>query len=129
MKAWVRVLAVCGLLVGLGATTAPVSADVAGYFSVSVQYEHPTAYDNETIFVTLSDDYEGYSPQVGIPVHTVWNYRTSTPTLDWQTGYDGRAAMTRNIGTATCGFTVRVDIYVGYDQTQIDSAYFTPCYG
>ncbi len=127
MKSMVRMLAVFGLLIGLIATAVPVAAD--GYFSVYAQVAHPQPYTNEVIWVGLSDDAYGVVPQVGVPVHTVWNYRTSTPTLDWQTGDDGVAAMTRNIGPATCGYTVRVDIYVGDDQTQFDSAYFTPCYG
>ncbi len=126
MGRMIRVLAIFGLLVGMLATAGTVRAD--GYFSVSVQTPHPGQFTNEVIWVELSEDFEGIVPQSGVPVHTVWNYRTSTPTLDWQTGSDGTAAMVRNIGPATCGYTVRVDIYVGYDQTQIDSAYFTPCY-
>ncbi|MDQ2785780.1 MAG: hypothetical protein M3Y58_12345 [Chloroflexota bacterium] len=124
MQSVVRALAVCGLIVGLVATASPVGAD--GYFATDAQYAHPRQYTNEVIWVALCDDPFCDFPQVGVPVHTVWNYRTDTPTLDWQTGSDGMAAMTRNIGPATCGFTVRVDIYVGDEQTQIDSAYFTP---
>jgi hypothetical protein len=124
MKTWMRLLAVCGLLMGLVATAGPVGAD--GYFNTWAGTAYPGQYANETIWVQLSDDADGYSPQVGLPVHTVWNYKTTTSYLDWYTGSDGRAAMTRNIGGATCGFTVRVDIYVDYDQVQVDSAYFTP---
>lgn len=119
-----RLVVVFGMLLGLLATATPVGAD--GFFETYAQYAHPRPFTNEVIWVALPDDSYGVIPQVGVPVHTVWNYRTSTPTLDWQTGSDGVAAMTRNIGPATCGYTVRVDIYVGDEQTQIDSAYFTP---
>ena len=125
MKAWIQVLSVFGLLAGMLATAVPVSAE-SGFFETWTTTPHPRQYTNAVVWVSLSADAYEVIPQVGVPVHTVWHYRTSPPTLNWQTGDDGRAAMIRNIGDATCGYTVRVDIYVGYEGSQIDSAYFTP---
>jgi hypothetical protein len=97
------------------------------YFHTWAGTPYPAQYSDETIWVALSRDAAGAQGIANVPVHTVWNYRTTTSYLDWHTGNDGKAAMIRNISDATCGYTVRVDIYVDYDQHQIDSAYFTPC--
>jgi hypothetical protein len=97
------------------------------YFHTWAGTPYPAQYSDETIWVALSHDAAGAQGIADVPVHTVWNYRTTTSYLDWHTGSDGKAAMIRNISDATCGYTVRVDIYVDYDQHQIDSAYFTPC--
>jgi hypothetical protein len=97
------------------------------YYKTYAQAGYPGQYTDEVIWIVLSNDPMGAQPMVGVPVHTVWNYRTTTATLDWHTGNDGKAAMTRNIADATCGFTVRVDIYLFDDQEQVNSAYFTPC--
>lgn len=126
MRAWVRLLAVCVLLVGMLATAATVGAAEGYWYETWAQNATPSQYSNEVIWVELCYDEDCYEPASGVPVYTIWKYRTTTSYLDWHTGYDGRAAMTRNISGASCGFTVRVDIFIDYDQRQIDSAYFTP---
>ena len=123
----IRILAVFGLLAGLVVFASPVSADT--YFTEQVKYPYPAQYADEVVYVRLAHQTGGVDPLVGIPVHSVWNYRTTTSYADWQTGNDGIVALVRNIGDATCGYTVRVDLYVGDAQQQIDSAYFTPCGG
>ncbi len=128
MKAWIQVLSVFGLLAGLLATAVPVSADNYDYyFRTYAQTPYPRQYSDEVVWVVLSSDSGGRQPMAGVPVHTVWNYRTTTAYADWQTGGDGKAAMIRNISDATCGYTVRVDIYIFDDQEQVNSAFFTPC--
>jgi hypothetical protein len=126
MKALVRVLAIFGLLVGLVATAGPAGAQ-DWYFTIQPSNPYPAQYTNEVIYVRLAWQRGGVDPIIGAPIHSVWNYRTTTSTVDWTTGNDGIVALVRNIADATCGYTVRVDLYVGDTQRQIDSAYFTPC--
>lgn len=121
-----RLLAVFGMLLGLLVTAVPVSA-ADFYFGISVKNPYPAQYSEEVVFVRLAGQRGGVEPFVGIPVHSVWNYRTTTAYVDWYTGNDGVVALIRNISDATCGYTVRVDLYIGNDQRQIDSAFFTPC--
>lgn len=122
-----RLLGALGLLLTL-VTATPVRA-AGGYFNVSVSDPYPGQYSTETVLVALCADYNCTQPLSGYPVHTVWNYRTSTPSADGVTGSDGVARISRYVSGATCGFTVRVDVFAGTNQSQIDSAYFTPCGG
>lgn len=67
------------------------------------------------------------APLAGANVHTTWHYRTTTPTADCLTGVDGIGHCARNIGAATPGYTVRVDIqvtYAGHPHTA--QTWFTP---
>jgi hypothetical protein len=102
------------------------------YYKTWTEQPYPAQYTNETIWIQVCGDFICDVPWPNVEVHTVWNYRTTTSYLDWHTGSDGKAAMIRNISGATCGYTVRVDIYVSnivYEAapTQINSVYFTPC--
>ncbi len=123
----VRLLAVGAVLLGFVLATPARAADF--YYATGVASPYPGQYTDETVLVDLAWDYDGYQPISGVYVHTVWNYRTTTSYADGYTGSDGFARLTRNISGATCGYTVRVDIFVSSAQRQIDSAYFTPCGG
>ena len=49
-------------------------------------------------------------PLAGIPMHTVWHYRTTTVTCDGLSGANGVASCTRNISGATAGYTVVIEV-------------------
>lgn len=129
MRGFRRYLCVCFVVLSLlGAmlvSTTPAAASDF-YFKTWAQSPYPQQYSTEVIWIQLCNDPQCYSPIVGAPVHTEWNFRTSLPSTDWYTGNDGKAAIIRDISDATIGYTVRVDIYVFDEGTQIDSAYFTP---
>lgn len=130
MGRMIRVLAVLGLLVGMLASAVPVgAAGTPVYRDVWVSDDAPAQNNPVTVFVSLCNDYDCYSPRVGVHVNTRWNYLTSSPQQDGYTDYRGVAAITRYISGATIGHTVSVDIeYVnslGYWQTMDVKAYFT----
>lgn len=67
------------------------------------------------------------SPVAGAPMHTVWHYRTTTQTEDCLTGSDGIGLCSREIGSATPGYTVQVDVTITYqDRDYGASTAFTP---
>jgi hypothetical protein len=114
----------CIMSVFIGAALPVAAADV--WYSTSTTTPYPSLNTDAVVWVDLSYDKASTRPIVGEPVHTVWNFDNSTQTLDWHTGDDGKAAMILNVGNATSGFTVRVDIFTGNSLGQIDSVYFTP---
>ena len=72
----------------------------------------PAQRANVTVYGRL---YRAGSPVVGVAMHTTWHYKTTTPTEDCTTGYDGIGRCTRNIGNASKGYRVRVDVTIsGY---------------
>lgn len=72
----------------------------------------PAQRANVTVYGRL---YQAGSPVVGAAMHTTWHYKTTTPTEDCTTGYDGIGRCTRNIGSASKGYRVRVDVTIsGY---------------
>ena len=67
------------------------------------------------------------SPVAGAQMHTVWHYKTTSPTEDCITGSDGIGRCTRNIGRATTGYQVRVDVEITHAGTRYTSSTsFTP---
>lgn len=80
----------------------------------------PSQHANVTVYGRL---YQGGSPVVSASMHTTWHYKTTTPTEDCTTGYDGIGSCTRNIGNASKGYRVWVDVTIsGY----YASTSFTP---
>lgn len=69
----------------------------------------PVQSQEVTVYARL---YVGGVPVMGAAVHTAWHYKTTTPTQDCVTGADGVGACTRNIGRATLGYRVDVDVQV-----------------
>lgn len=67
------------------------------------------------------------SPVGGAPVHTTWHYRTTTPTEDCVTNSSGVGHCTRNIGGASAGYTVRVDVRITHQGSYYYAqTWFTP---
>lgn len=71
----------------------------------------PSRYSYVTVYGRLL---VGGAPIGGAAMHTVWHYKTTTPTEDCITAADGIGRCTRNIGGATVGYTVRVDVSIAY---------------
>ena len=84
----------------------------------------PARYTNVTVYGRLV---VGSTPIGGAGVHTIWHYRTTTPTEDCTTGGDGVGHCTRNIGGAGSGYRVDVDVQIRYDgQVYAADTWFTP---
>lgn len=69
----------------------------------------PSQHANVTVYGRL---YQSGLPVVGAAMHTSWHYKTTTPTADCTTAYDGIGSCTRNIGNASKGYRVRVDVTI-----------------
>ncbi len=122
-----RLFAISVMVAVMLAAAVPVGA-ADGIVSFRVYEPYPQQYSNETVGVRLR--YADTSPATNVAVHSVWNYRTTTAEADASIDNTGYAYLQRNIGDATCGFTVRVDIFIWWDSawSQVDSQFFTPCY-
>lgn len=84
----------------------------------------PSRYTNVTVYGRLV---VGSTPISGAGVHTIWHYRSTTPTQDCTTGGDGVGSCTRNIGGASSGYRVDVDVQIRYDgQVYAADTWFTP---
>ena len=63
----------------------------------------------------------------GVPMHTIWHYKSSTVGCDGLSGSDGTASCLRTIGRATIGYYVRIDVQFTYaGQVYLESTGFTP---
>lgn len=84
----------------------------------------PSRYTSVTVYGRLLD---AGRPVSGAAMHTVWRYKTTTPTEDCTTGSDGIGRCTRNIGGATSGYMVSVSVQISYQGgSYYESTYFVP---
>ena len=84
----------------------------------------PQRYTNVTAYGRL---YAAGAPVVGAAVHTTWHFRTTTPTEDCETETDGIGHCTRNIGGASTGYRVNVDVRITYQGNNYTArTWFTP---
>jgi hypothetical protein len=114
-------------------TATPIPAATATPTLIPVGYEagatmtvlDPPRFSETTVVGTLTYNHAGVA---GAAMHTVWHYRTTTSTCDSVTGADGVASCTRNVGGATAGYTVVVDVtFTAPDQSiHTTSTSFTP---
>ncbi len=66
-------------------------------------------------------------PIAGLPMIATWHYKSTSSTCSGETGADGVAYCTRNIGGATVGYAVTISISLIWDgQTYVGSASFKP---
>ncbi len=66
-------------------------------------------------------------PKLGVPMTSTWHYKSKSSTCTGETGADGVAYCTRNIGGATIGYTVTIMVSLVWNgQTYIGSTSFTP---
>ncbi len=80
----------------------------------SVSNASPSQNSTETVYGRLIDNGRGVE---SLPMHTVWNYKTTTSSCDGVTGSDGLASCSRNIGRASLGYTVSIGVQVTYNGT------------
>ena len=72
----------------------------------------PARGETVTVYGRL---YDNGAPQGGLPMASVWRYKSSAPVCnDGQTNAVGVAACQRSIGSATSGYEVRVDVTINY---------------
>lgn len=84
----------------------------------------PSQYTTVTVYGRLMI---AGSPVTGVAMHTVWHYKTTAPTEDCATGSDGIGRCSRNIGGATKGYTVTVDVTITHQGSAYSaSTRFTP---
>ena len=87
--------------------------EYTGYVQICAWVSNGSPNQNNTLTVYGRLIASGV-PIVGAPMHTVWHYKTTTPTEDCTTGSDGIGRCTRNIGNATAGYTVSVNVTITY---------------
>lgn len=61
--------------------------------------------------------------QGGLEMTTLWHYKTTTPSCSGSTQATGIASCSRDIGRATLGYTVQVDVVINGHEVQ---TWFTP---
>lgn len=89
-----------------------------------VSNNSPSRYSNVAVYARLVVGAEVIS---GASVLTTWHYRSSTPTQDCTTEADGIGHCMRNIGGATQGTAVTVDVNVTYKgKVYYTETWFTP---
>lgn len=90
----------------------------------SISNGNPQRYTNVTAYGRLM---LAGAPVAGVPVHTVWHFRTTTQIEDCVTGQDGVGHCTRSIGGASAGYRVDVDVQISYGgSTYYTATWFTP---
>ena len=84
----------------------------------------PPQYSTVTVYGKITLGVVGIA---NVPMHAVWNYKTTTPTCDGVSGADGVASCGRYIGAATKGYRVDIDVQFTYEGQQYSAIIgFTP---
>ncbi len=95
------------------ATSTPVPA-IAEKAKVTawVSNQSPAQNSDVTVYGKFTIDGVGVA---GVPMTTRWRYKSETADCSGTTGNDGVAACTRQIGRATKGYTVQIEIRFTYE--------------
>lgn len=92
--------------------------------SASVSNEYPSDNSTETVYGTLTANGQGVA---GVTMNTTWYYKSTTVGCSGMTDASGSASCSRDISTATKGYTVLVEVSFAYNgQTYTTSTSFTP---
>jgi len=93
--------------------------------AASVSNASPTQNSRVTVTARLTNNGQGVA---GATLATTWHYKTSTPgCTGGPSGGDGTVSCTRDISIANKGYTVVIDVAVGYQgRTYTTSVSFTP---
>jgi hypothetical protein len=106
---------------------APAPAPVADNFQVaaSVSNSSPTQNSRVTVTARLTNNGQGVA---GATLATTWHYKSTTPgCTGGPSGADGTMSCTRDISTASKGYTVVIDVVVSAQgRTYTTSTSFTP---
>jgi hypothetical protein len=81
---------------------------------------HPSQNSTVTVYGRLLVNGVGQS---GLTMATTWHYKTTTSTCSGITGPSGVAQCSRDIGRATIGYQVNIDVVIGGYQV---TTWFTP---
>ncbi len=94
--------------------------------SASASVDNSSPVRNSEVAVTGVLVCSGASPE-GAPMHAVWHYSSTDSTCYSTAGADGRASCSRQIGRATIGLAVTIDVtFTLAGQTYHASTSFTP---
>jgi len=92
--------------------------------SATVSNPSPTDGSTETVSGTFLNNGQGVA---GVEMDTTWHDKTTTSYCSAITGSDGVASCSRDIGGATKGYTVVIDVAFSWQgQTYTASTSFTP---
>jgi len=95
-------------------TTAGVNASCRQYGSTvacaSVSHGSPAQSTTVTVFGQLVKD---GAPVAGQPMRTAWHYKSTTSYCEGSTDANGLASCSRDIGGASKGFEVEIDVSIG----------------
>ena len=84
----------------------------------------PSQYTTMTVYGKIT---RGGAGVPGVPMHTTWHYRTTTPYCDGVSNSDGVASCSRYISGATKGYYVQIDVTFSYQgQSYTASTGFRP---
>jgi len=107
-------------------SAAPATAAASGYqASASVSNAAPTRNSRVTVTAKLTQDGKGVA---GAVMLATWRYKTTvSECAGGPSGADGTASCTRDISSATPGYTVTIDVAFSYQGRTIrTSTSFTP---
>jgi hypothetical protein len=92
--------------------------------TASVSNPAPHQRSDVTVYGQLTVNGVGVA---GLPMSATWYYRTTTSSCAGTTDASGTASCTRNISSATAGYTVRIVVAITYNgQSYSASTSFTP---
>ena len=92
--------------------------------TASVSNDSPAQLTKVTVSARIANNGQ---PVVGAPMTASWFYKTTTSTCSGKTDSSGVASCTRNIGHATLGLPVRINVAITWNgQTYTASTSFTP---
>jgi hypothetical protein len=72
----------------------------------------PSKNSNQTVYGRLIVNGQVIK---NVPMYTTWYYKTTTPTCEGNSGSSGVASCTRNIGGASSGYEVDIDVRFSYN--------------
>lgn len=105
----------------------PAVSQVTELVQACVSNANPEPNSNVTVYGRII---RGGKILSGVTMNTVWHYKTTDSSCDGVADSNGVASCTKNIGSATGGYTVNIDvIYNLSDRTIIGSTSFTPKFG
>jgi len=93
---------------------------------VTAWVDNPTPSQNSTVTVFGKFTIKG-AGIAGVPMDTTWHYKSTDSRCDGVTDAQGIATCNREIGKATKGYTVRIDVVFAYEEkTYRAQTSFTP---
>jgi hypothetical protein len=106
------------------ATATSTTSSQSVSVSASVSNASPTRNSTETVYGQITVNGQGVS---GVQMNTAWHYKTTTSGCSGITDSTGTASCSRDISSATAGYTVAVSVSFAYNGlTYSTQTSFTP---